>query len=204
VKRLRAIEFAHGAYVFKRRVRVLAGHLAAVLPQGVRVLDVGCGDGRVARAVMDRRPDVTVEGIDVLVREAPVIPVRAFDGTHIPFADGSFDLAMFIDVLHHTPDPLALMREAVRVSRTGLVIKDHTREGLAAGLTLRFMDFVGNARHGVSLPYNFWRERQWRQAFAELGLTPDPWVASLHLYPWWADWWAGRRLHFIALLRKTT
>ena len=40
----------------------------------------------------------------------------------------------------------------------GIVLKDHTRNGLFSGSTLRFMDWVGNARHGVRLPYNYWPE----------------------------------------------
>ena len=42
----------HARAVFGRRVQVLARSLAALLPQGARVLDVGCGDGSVAALVM--------------------------------------------------------------------------------------------------------------------------------------------------------
>ncbi len=52
------------------------------------------------------------------------------------------------------PAPARLLAEAKRVSRGGIVIKDHFREGVLADATLRFMDWVGNAQHGVVLPYN--------------------------------------------------
>ena len=62
---------------------------------------------------------------------------------------------MFVDVLHHTEDPMALLGEAVRVARKTIVVKDHTLNGFLAGPTLHFLDRVGNARHDVALPYNY-------------------------------------------------
>jgi SAM-dependent methyltransferase len=193
------IDRMHGV-VFNRRVRVLGGHVATLLPEGASVLDVGCGDGNLALAVQQHRPDVVIEGIDVLLREHTHIPVTLFDGATIPHGDGSFDVVLFVDVLHHTDDPLPLLREAARVARRAVVIKDHTAEGFLANPTLRFMDRVGNARFGVSLPYNYWRRRQWVEAFAGLGLTTEAWIDELGLYPGWANWVFGRSLHFIARL----
>jgi SAM-dependent methyltransferase len=193
-----AIEKVHGSYVARRRIQVLAEHLAGMLPPNVSVLDVGCGDGSLAKLVQDLRPDVRMRGIDVLVRPQTAVPVEPFDGTHIPAADGSYDVVMFVDVLHHTNDPLVLLREARRVARHGVLLKDHTRNGLLAGPTLRFMDGVGNARYGVALPYNYWRREQWLAAFRELGLNVEIWQPNLGLYPAWANWLFGRSLHFIA------
>jgi hypothetical protein len=39
---------------------------------------------------------------------------------------------------------MILLREAARVAREAVVIKDHTKNGLAADATLRFMDRIGN------------------------------------------------------------
>ena len=62
---------------------------------------------------------------------------------------------MFCDVLHHAEEPVEIIREAVRVARHCVVIKDHLVQGLFARRTLRLMDFVGNAPHGIVLPYNY-------------------------------------------------
>jgi len=198
------LDTLHGRLVFERRVRVLAAHLARLLPSQASVLDVGCGDGRVARALMDHRPDTRLQGIDVLVRPQTFIPVMAFDGAHIPYPDGQFDVVMFVDVLHHTTDPMVLLREAARVARRALLIKDHCRDGWLAEPTLRFMDWVGNARHGVTLPYNYWSWERWQTAWQELGLRPTTCIRQLGLYPPPASWFFDRSLHFIALLEKGT
>jgi SAM-dependent methyltransferase len=194
------LEQAHGEYVFARRVRVLSQYFAALLPQAARVLDIGCGDGSIAALIGQQRPDVTITGIDVLVRPQTQIPVAPFDGAKIPYDDRSFDAVMFVDVLHHTDDPLILLREAARVARTAIVLKDHARDGWLAAQTLRLMDYVGNAHHGVALPYNYWSERQWREAFAALALCPSFWKQDLQLYPWPGSWLFERSLHFIAKL----
>lgn len=196
------IEAVHGGYVHNRRVRVLRQHLAELIPQGAKVLDVGCGDGLLARLIMESRPDLQIRGIDVLVRPETHVPVEKFDGVRIPSEDGGYDVVTFVDVLHHTDDPMVLLREAKRVARKAIVIKDHTQDGLWAESTLRFMDYVGNARHGVRLPYNYWPEAKWRAAFGELGLKVGVWTKKVGLYPLPADWVFGRSLHFVARLEK--
>jgi hypothetical protein len=42
-------------------------------------------------------------------------------------------VVLFVDVLHHSKDPMILLREAVRMVRKAIVIKDHTLAGLLAG-----------------------------------------------------------------------
>ena len=192
-----AVGALHEKLVFGRRVRVLAQHLAALIPPQATVLDVGCGDGTVDHLIAQRLPGVSIEGIDVLVRPAAKIPVRPFDGVRIPYADASFDVVMFVDVLHHTDDPLLLLQEAQRVGKI-ILVKDHFRRGLLAGPTLRFMDWVGNAHHGVVLPYNYWSETQWNDAIRMVGLKRLDKIVSLGLYPPPASWIFERRLHFIS------
>lgn len=194
------IERIHGGYVYHRRVRVLSDHLVELIPQGSRVLDVGCGDGLLAYLIMQKRPDIEMKGVDVLVRRQTHIPIDGLDGQVIPYRDGSFDVVIFVDVLHHTEDPMVPLREAVRVARKTIVIKDHTLNGLLAGSTLRLMDRVGNARRGVMLPYNYWPRQRWLQAFDTLGLTIGVWKKDLRLYPRPASWIFDRTLHFVARL----
>ena len=97
---------------------------------------------------------------------------------------------------------MVLLREAVRVSRGFLVIKDHTADGLLARPTLRFMDRVCNARHGVALPFNYWTRQRWLEAFQAMGLTIIDWESELEIYPWPASVVFGRSLHFATKLDK--
>lgn len=193
-------ERLHESYGFDRRVTVLSQHIQELLPENAKVLDVGCGDGTIDLLLQKHRPDVSIEGIDVLVRPDTKIPVREFDGFSIPHEDDSFDCVVFVDVLHHSHDATRLLREAQRVARHSLVIKDHRRNGLLARETLRFMDDVGNERFGVDLPYHYWSHQEWEDAFAEVGLSVRAWKQQLGIYPWPASMLFGRGLHFVAQL----
>ena len=190
----------HGKAVFDRRIEVLTRTLADFIPANARVLDIGCGSGTLAKRIMTLRPDITIEGIDVLVRPGTEIPVTEFDGDNIPWTDGHFDIALFVDVLHHTEAPARLLAEAKRVSKGGIVIKDHFREGVLADATLRFMDWVGNAQHGVVLPYNYLSDPEWRGIWSRLGLKVERLTDRVGLYPAPFSWLFDRRLHFVARL----
>jgi len=194
------IESIHEQHIAGRRVRVLCSHLASSIPKGASVLDVGCGDGKLAWLLGQQRPDLTLTGVEVLVRDDTPIPIRPFDGHSLPFDDNSFDVVSFVDVLHHCDQPMELLREANRVARKAVVIKDHCLSGLAAQTTLRLMDWVGNHRYGVALPYNYWHPDRWTRAFEELGLEIDDYHGRLGLYRWPLSVLFDRQLHFVARL----
>jgi SAM-dependent methyltransferase len=188
----------HGRAVFGRRVRVLSGHIAAAIPTGGSVLDLGAGDGSIAKAIMALRPDLVFEGVDVMLRPVTQIPVTVYDGVTLPFSAGAFDYVTIVDVLHHTDDPAAVLREARRVAKKGVIVKDHRLEGLLAGPTLRFMDWVGNRGHDVVLPYNYLSDRQWDVALAAAGLKRATGTERLGIYPFPFTLLFDRGLHFVA------
>ncbi len=198
---MKLMDTIHENLLMGRRARVLSDRIAALVPEEASMLDVGSGDGEIASRIMARRPDVSIRGIDVLVRPSTAISVDLFDGSHFPFDDDSFDVVSFIDVLHHTADPVGLLTEAARVARRTVIIKDHVVTGIGAERTLRFMDTVGNERHGVVLPYNYLTHREWVAAIDEAGLTVERWDDRLGIYAWPATFVFDRRLHVLAALK---
>ncbi len=72
-------------------------------------------------------------------------------------------------------------------------------KGLAAASRLRFMDYVGNSRHAVALPYNYLSEGEWKELRRILDVKVAAEVRDLDLYPQPFDYVFGAGLHFVAL-----
>jgi ubiquinone/menaquinone biosynthesis C-methylase UbiE len=122
-----------GARFTKRVVRTVR------VPLNARVLDAGCGSGRVVLAVKFGSPDAEVIGLDgdpriltIARRKADRrdLDVEFFEGLieAMPFPDESFDLVFSVLVLHHLPEKAKVRacREMFRVARPGgrVVIAD--------------------------------------------------------------------------------
>jgi SAM-dependent methyltransferase len=195
------LDAVHGGMVHTRRVARLGSLIADRIPRNATVLDVGTGDGQLAARIHWLRPDIAISGVDVLERPHTAVAVQLFDGTHLPFGNASFDAVTCVDVLHHAVDASQLLRECARVARQVVIIKDHLREGFLAAGTLRFMDWVGNARHGVRLPYNYLSRREWQGLIETGGADVQGWEERLGLYPPPFSWLFGRHLHVLMTLR---
>jgi SAM-dependent methyltransferase len=102
-------------------VAVELGHIAP--RAGLRVLDVGCGPGRVAANLRDT--GVVYVGLDTsagLLRETHIRTsgqhVQA-DAQKLPIADAQFDRVLALNALYHVPNWQQALRELRRVARPG-------------------------------------------------------------------------------------
>jgi ubiquinone/menaquinone biosynthesis C-methylase UbiE len=199
----KTIKPLHAQGVMGRRVKVLANQFANLLPseKSLAGLDVGCGSGEVATLIMEKRSNIVLQGVDVLVRKDALINVTAFDGKQLPFEDNSFDFVMLSDVLHHTDNPASLLKECSRVAKEYVIIKDHYSESRWDKIRLSFMDWVGNRGYGVRLPYNYLSRSQWKQAYSQANLVNDIKNTTLNLYPKPFTWVFDSTLHFVERLR---
>jgi len=85
-----------------------------------RMLDVGCGEGELARYL----PDGAWVGLDnsqTMLDRGPAGGVRG-EATALPFPDESFDGVAILYILYHLSDPRRALAEARRVMRPGGLI----------------------------------------------------------------------------------
>ena len=109
----------------------VAGDVAAVAPDGARVLEVGCGPGLLSIRLA-RKHGLAVTGMDLdpaMVERANANAAREGEGPRpafsvgdagsLEFPDGSFDLVVSTLSMHHWADPSAGLAEIARVLRPG-------------------------------------------------------------------------------------
>lgn len=92
-----------------------------------RVVDLGGGTGRAARAIRPPEPIVldAAHGMLALAREYGFATVQS-DATRIPLRTATVDAVVVVDALHHMPDVRDVLEEAARVLAPGgvLVIRE--------------------------------------------------------------------------------
>ena len=101
--------------------------IAQLVPQGARVLDLGCGSGELLAHLQQHRGctgyGVELDDAGVLAcvqRGVDVIQLNLDQGLAL-FADASFDVVLQIDTLQHLHNAETMLRETVRVGRMGIV-----------------------------------------------------------------------------------
>ena len=101
--------------------------IARLVPQGARVLDLGCGDGALLDLLRRERGcsgyGVELDDANVLAcvrRGVNVIQLNLDQGLSM-FGDQSFDVVLQIDTLQHLRNTETMLRETARVGRIGIV-----------------------------------------------------------------------------------
>jgi len=109
---------AYGSYAVAKRM----GKIDKTLDlRGMRVLDLGCGNGCYTQELARRAASVC--GIDIhmphLQSFREQIPRVQASGEHLPFASESFDAVTMIEVLEHTHCDTKVLAECFRVLKPG-------------------------------------------------------------------------------------
>lgn len=101
--------------------------IAALVPHGARVLDLGCGTGELLAHLISER-GCSGYGVEIndanlqacVERGVNVLQLNLDEGLSV-FGDHSFDVVLQIDTLQHLRNAEVMLRETARVGRIGIV-----------------------------------------------------------------------------------
>lgn len=173
---------------------LLARQTGAGADEVLQCVDVGCGDlslsGSIRQLALARGSTQNWRGLDLY----PLDETRAadpawtgyqqFDGAEIPLPDASVDVVLMCDMLHHASaeQQSVLAREAARVCRGVVIVKDHFEYGPVSRQMLRLMDAVGNWGYGVSVPDRYFDPASFASWASSGGLTEIERQTGIELY----------------------
>jgi SAM-dependent methyltransferase len=138
------------------------------LPEKCRILDIGGGWGFYHEPLAKRGHEHLV--LDVVKPRVKKCPVLVYDGNRIPFPDKSFDVSLFVTVLHHVPDPEALIREAIRVTSGKVILIEDLYHHAPGRWWTVLRDQILNIEF-FGHPKNFKTATSWICLFESLGTS---------------------------------
>lgn len=164
--------------IIKKRRKKRAGKHSALfenfIPFGSKVLDIGAGRGFIAKDIAEKRKvDVTL--LDVVNFNQTNLPFVLYNGETIPFSENSFDVSLLITVLHHCDEPENVLSEAIRVSKSRLIIIEDVYRSFWGKKYIIFLDTLFNLpclikQPRENMPFNFKTESEWRTIFKNFNL----------------------------------
>ena len=112
-------------YSLKRRMQAVGDVLAGIkIGQKVRLLEMGCADGRIGAYLGSRFKINDIVGVDLQDLDLQYNPHPCIQGDcqNLPFTNGSFDILVGAALIEHLPDPIAFLAEIHRVLSPGGIV----------------------------------------------------------------------------------
>lgn len=158
---------AIGEKIFGARVEEIVDQIKSFLRLDDLIIDLGAGPCLFTKLL--REQGYKVKPVDIKNRSYyENISSQIYDGKNLPFKNDDFDICLLIAVLHHTPHPERVLKEAIRVS-TKIIIYEDVVTNIFQKLYTYFIDSVLN-KEFFGHPHTNKTDKQWRRLFKKLGL----------------------------------
>lgn len=155
-----------GEKLFGKAVFQSISQMEPFLKPGDKIIDLGAGQCLYTKLLRDKGYDV--KPVDIKNHSYyKEIEVYVYDGMHLPFRDNEFDVCLLRSVLHHTPDPELVLKEAKRVS-----IKLIIHENVVTNIFQRYYTYLIDCIMNKELvePHTNKTDKEWKYLFKKLEL----------------------------------
>ncbi len=152
--------------IVRTRSEIVLERISPFIKKSAKIVDVGSGTGDIAFLLEKQGKDITP--VDVAdFHGIRLMKTIIYDGKRLPFSDKSFDAALLLMVMHHTPNPDVVFSEAARVAKEIVVIETSFTNPVNKWFTV-ITDAMGNLR--LQAFWNSYKtDGQWRGFFSEKG-----------------------------------
>ncbi|MDX2195036.1 MAG: class I SAM-dependent methyltransferase [Cytophagales bacterium] len=153
-----------------------ARQLSELITPGSAILDFGCGNMYTSLKLLQYLPDISITGIDVIrdqnltdeTLSHNAVKFMTYDTKALPFDNDTFDVAVALATMHHTPDPEYYMKELKRVIKpTGhIILIEEMYINVIDKIYIMAQDWILNKmKKGVPVPLQFRSKSQYLKQF---------------------------------------
>jgi len=138
--------------------------IADLIPAGVRLLDLGCGDGELLdflvheKQVRGRGIELSEQGVLACVRRGLTVRQGNLEEGLADYPDNSFDYVVLSQTLPFLDDPAMILREMLRVGQKGVISFPNW------GYWRCRLDLLlhGRVPHAPDLPQSWYEPPRWQ------------------------------------------
>lgn len=153
-----------------RRAEVKRKRLLPFLTEGESILEVGSGNGALAKLLGQK--GMKLSALDIADNSLfEDMHVQVYNGQKFPFTDNQFDVCQLITMLHHTTNAEELIREAKRVSNRVIIMEDIYENRFQKYVTW-FTDSLVNWEF-FGHPHTNRSDAEWKELFERNGLVVE-------------------------------
>jgi len=184
-KSLKISDYERAKRAFKKIKEYIAGD---------KILDLGAGNGLIAQEIRNKmnKEVILVDVVDYNYTDLPLMLYS--QNNKIPLSEEEVDTTILYTVLHHANDPEHIIKEASRVTKKRIIIKEASIREENLRMTNSFFDWFYNRVIGdedINVPLNFLTVEDWEKLLNRYGFDiikteyvgiDEPLVPEFHVF----------------------
>ena len=153
-----------------KRAALIAQFLLPMIEGSGEIIDVGCGPAHLSYRI-SKLTNRKIKYLDIkkITFTHPDVSVEIYDGEKLPYDESTFETCLCLFVLHHTGDPINILREMKRVSYRNIIVAEDYLSSRKYIFCEVIKDLISNFLN-TKITFQYHTEDEWENMFKELEL----------------------------------